>query len=189
MPSPIGHALAGVTVALLSRRFAPFHGSRFWVGSGFGFVAVCAVAAALADADFLLPLRHRGPSHSIGAAALAGLAAYAWWKLAQPRDDAGRVALVIALAYGTHVLCDWLGADSSAPRGLMALWPFSHEYFISDVDLFDSVDRRYWLDGFWRRNTIAVARELAILGPLTALAWWWWRRPPASGVRSRFSRR
>jgi inner membrane protein len=184
MPSPVGHALAGAAVALLSRRFTPLTGSKFPVsgarfvvpGFRFGFVAVCALAAALPDADFLLPMRHRGPSHSVGVAALVGLTTYAWLKFARSRGDAGRVALAIALAYGTHVLFDWLGADSSAPRGLMALWPFSSAFYISDLDVFDSVDRRYWLDGFWRRNVIAVTREVAILVPLVGIAWWFSRR-------------
>jgi hypothetical protein len=66
----------------------------------------------------------------------------------------------------SHTLLDWLGQDSSTPRGLMALWPLSHEYFISDVNLFGAVDRRYWLPGFWQRNTISLLRELAILLPL-----------------------
>ena len=161
MPSPVGHALGGLAVGFLLTSRAHWR-----------LLAACAVAAALADADFLLPMRHRGPSHSVGAAALAGLATYAWFKFARPRGDAGRVALAIALAYGTHVLFDWLGADSSAPRGLMALWPFSSAFYISDLDLFHSVDRRYWLDGFWRRNTMAVSREVAILAPLAGGAYW-----------------
>ena len=133
------------------------------------------VAAALPDVDFLLPIRHRGVSHSVGAAALAGGVVYAWLKL---RSDglAVRGALAVAIAYATHTLFDWLGADSSSPRGLMALWPFTHGYFISDLDVFNSVDRRYWLPGFWRRSLLSLARELVILTPLVALAFWWHRR-------------
>ena len=102
---------------------------------------------------------------------LAGILVYAWLKLFDARD-ALRWSVVMAVAYGTHVLLDWLGADSSAPRGLMALWPFSSAYYISDLDVFDSVDRRYWLEGFWRRNVVAVTREVAILGLLVGIAWW-----------------
>ena len=160
MPSPIGHALGGVAIGLLATS------SPRW-----RMIVACAVAAALADVDFLLPMRHRGLSHSIGAAVLAGAVAFAWLKFSAVRD-AARWSLVIAVAYATHVLFDWLGADTSAPRGLMALWPFSSSFYISDLDVFDSVDRRYWLKGFWRRNIIAVTREVAILAPLVGLAWW-----------------
>jgi len=52
----------------------------------------------------------------------------------------------------------------------MAFWPVSTGYYISNLDLFGAVDRRYWIDGFWRRNIAAFARELAILVPLAWLA-------------------
>jgi inner membrane protein len=165
MPSPVGHVLGGVAVGCLAGR-----------RPSWGFLALCGVAAALADADFLLPIRHRGISHSIGAAALAGAAAWAGVRLGTPRRDAARIGLAIGAAYATHVLFDWLGADSSAPRGVMALWPFSTNYVISDVSVFHSVERRYWIEGFWRRTAIGMAREVAILAPLAGLAWWWRRR-------------
>ena len=161
MPSPVGHALGGLAVGLVTSARPDWR-----------WLAVCACAAVLPDADFLLPIRHRGPSHSLGAVGIVGVTAFAWMKLSAHGRDAARVSLAIAAAYATHVLFDWLGADSSTPRGLMALWPFTTTFFISDLDVFSSVDRRYWLDGFWRRSAISLARELAILVPLVAAAWW-----------------
>ena len=130
---------------------------------------MCALAGALPDIDFLLPLRHRGPSHSVGAAVLIATATLA---LSGPLRGAARwrTAAAVGVAYLSHALLDWLGADSSTPRGLMALWPVSHTYYVSGVDLFNAVDRRYWLPGFWTRNLVALARELAILGPLAAIS-------------------
>jgi membrane-bound metal-dependent hydrolase YbcI (DUF457 family) len=165
MPSPVGHALGGLAVGLLVSSRADWR-----------LLAACAAAAAVADADFLLPIRHRGASHSVGAAVIAGLATYAWMKLVAVHRNPARLGFALAAAYGTHVLFDWLGADSSVPRGLMALWPFSTSFFISDADLFNSVDRRYWLPGFGRRIAVALVREMAILGPLVAAAFWWNRR-------------
>ena len=136
---------------------------------GWRLVAVYALAGALPDIDFLLPLRHRGPSHSLGAAVLVAavtLALTAWLRGAPH----WRIAAAGGLAYLSHALLDWLGADSSAPRGLMALWPVSHTYYVSGVDLFNAVDRRYWLPGFWTRNLVALARELVILGPCAAIS-------------------
>ncbi len=167
MPSPVGHALGGLAVGLIASSRPEWR-----------WLAVCACAAMLPDVDFLLPIRHRGPSHSIGAAAIVGAAAFAAMKLFAEARDAGRMCVVIAAAYATHVLLDWLGADSSAPRGLMALWPFSTGSYVSDLDVFNSVDRRYWLPGFWRRSAISLARELVVLGPFVVLAWWWRRGLP-----------
>ena len=159
MPSPVGHVLAGIAVGSLAAR-----------DRGWGLPLTCALAAAVPDIDFLLPIAHRGPTHSL----IAGLVAFvvtlaivrapAWGLRPRP------VAAVIACAVLSHVLLDWLGEDSSTPRGLMAFWPFSREYYISGLDLFDAVDRRYWRQGFWRHNLIAVAKEVAILLPLALLA-------------------
>ena len=147
-------------------------------------MAACAVAGAMPDIDFLLPLRHRGPSHGLGTAVLAFAASLLVLQLRAGLNDRLRIAAAVGLAYASHTLLDWLGADSSAPRGLMALWPVSSAYYISGVDIFNSVDRRYWLPGFWVRNTMALLRELAILGPVAALAvlaGWRSRSSPGGG--------
>jgi hypothetical protein len=54
----------------------------------------------------------------------------------------------------------------------MALWPFSHEYFMSPVALMPAISRRYWLPGFWAHNLRALAFELAVLTPLAIAVWW-----------------
>ena len=148
-------------------------------------LAVCAVAGALPDVDFLLPMRHRGASHGLGAALLAGLLAVALTGR-QPATGRARTGIAVALAYASHTLLDWLGADSSSPRGLMALWPVSSAYYISGLDLFNAVDRRYWLPGFWARNTVTLLREVALLGPVAALSMYrTLGRSSAQGARRR----
>lgn len=121
-----------------------------------------AVAAVAPDFDLLLIGAHRGPTHSIGAACLAGLIAYAVRRRAL-------FAAAIAAAWATHPLLDWLGSDGTPPVGLMALWPFSREYYESGVHVFLAISRRYWLPEFWLLNVRAVARELLVLGPLALI--------------------
>ena len=70
----------------------------------------------------------------------------------------------------SHTLLDWLGTDSTAPIGIMALWPFSREYYESSLHIFHAISRRYWLQEFWTFNLFALLRELLILGPITVLA-------------------
>jgi hypothetical protein len=132
--------------------------------------AVCGLAAVLPDVDFLLPVAHRGPTHSLLAGFATGIAAFVVMSAMSGKVAGRRIALLLALAVLSHVLLDWLGQDSSTPRGVMALWPFNTHYYISDVNVFKAVDRRYWLPGFWRRNLIAVARELLILVPVLVIA-------------------
>ena len=159
MPSPIGHVLGGIAAGSLAS------GDRRWPT-----VALFGLVAALPDVDILLPIPHRGPTHSIVAAIAAFVVALGVLSLRHQRPLRVGLATAIGLAVLSHTLLDWLGQDSSTPRGLMALWPFSREYFISDLNVFGAVDRRYWLPGFWQRNTISLAIELLILAPLTWLA-------------------
>jgi len=92
-----------------------------------------------------------------------------------PREFNRRLgwALAVAAAYGSHLLFDWLGSDTTPPIGIMALWPLSDAFFQSDVQLFMAISRRYWLANFWSHNLTAVAWEVGLLGPPTLVVWWW----------------
>jgi hypothetical protein len=130
-------------------------------------------AAVLPDIDFLWG-RHNMETHSLGAAVMAGLAVFAWTR---GRDL--RLAVLVAAAWASHVLFDWLGSDTTPPIGVMALWPFSADYYFAYAYWFEAISRRTHLPNFWSHNLWAVATELALLGPLTLLAAWWrgaWRR-------------
>ncbi len=74
--------------------------------------------------------------------------------------------LALAAAYGSHVLLDWLGSDSVAPIGVMALWPISSDFFLSDRRWFMSVCREVWQVRCWWHNAAGVTREILFLGPL-----------------------
>lgn len=154
MPSPIGHVLAGVASG------CAISGQKGWAS-----LAIFGIAGVVADIDLLLPLQHRGPSHSIGAVTLVVAAA-----VALKARGSSRFALSIAAAYASHLLLDWLGEDTWIPYGIAALWPFSSAHYVSGIDLFDPVDRRYWLPGFWRGNAMPIFREIAILGPIAAVS-------------------
>jgi inner membrane protein len=114
-----------------------------------------------ADVDFLFAA-HRGPSHGLGAAGLVGIVAF----LAMRQ---GRLSAAVAAAYASHTLLDWLGSDVAPPIGVMALWPFSREFYQSNVQIFHAISRRYWQPDFLMLNLRAVAWEVVLLGPLTAL--------------------
>ena len=146
MPSPIGHALGGAIVAHL---IAP------------SAVTFCAIAGVAPDLDFLWG-RHNMETHSLAAGVLAGAAIFAWKRNA-------RLAIAVTLAWASHVLFDWLGSDTTPPLGVMALWPFSSEYYFSNAFFFEAISRRYWLDNFISHNVWAVTREVLILGPPLAI--------------------
>ena len=134
-----------------------------WFDRPPGLMVLLVAAACVPDLDLLLG-QHNGASHSVGAAALAGLAA-----LAVTRRP--HLALAVAAAYGSHVLLDWFNRDTAPPLGVMALWPFSHEHFISPWPVLPPISRRYWLPGFWTHTLKVAVFELVVFGALAALAW------------------
>ena len=168
MPSPVGHALAGLASGWLIR------GNRIDGPDGRREAALFAGLGALADLDLLFGM-HSGPTHGVGAALLA--AAFAWspWIPAPARAQL-TLAVACMLAYASHTLLDWLGSDTSPPIGIMALWPLSREYYESGLHVFVAVSRRIWQpETFWMQNLTALMRELLILVPPLLLIGWFRR--------------
>jgi inner membrane protein len=174
MPSPLGHAMGGLVFGWLvaGRRGADRLAPRPGGGPGSWLetptvrqAAVFAGLGMLPDIDFLFGT-HNAYTHSVGAALIVGLAATALAGAHRARWGLGAAA-----AYGSHVLLDWLGRDTSPPIGVMALWPFSPDYYQSDVTIFMAILRQHWREDFLTHNALAVLREVAILGPILALVW------------------
>ena len=141
--------------------------------AGNGLTLACGVLAAAPDIDILFLSHfngHRTITHSIGAVFFVGLFAAAM--AAKSRRPIARVALMCAAAYGTHLLLDWLGADNFPPRGLQALWPFTREWYISDLDVFRQTARRHIASGpIMRQNALAIVQEIAVLLPIAVGLW------------------
>jgi inner membrane protein len=168
MPSPIGHALAGVAIAWTAdaidgRRSSP------------RLVALSAGLAMLPDIDLLVTGTHRTASHSVAAAAVVFIvASLVTGKVTQNRQPHARwrVALVCTAAFASHLLLDWLGADRFPPRGIQLAWPFSDRWFISDLDIFRQTARQHFFTApIIGQNIVAVVQEIAILVPGLALIW------------------
>jgi inner membrane protein len=167
MPTPGAHAIAGLAAAFLCNSAARRPGLSPSV-----LLAAAAVAVA-PDLDLLLPWTHRTYTHSLGGVVLAGFGV--WLILRRRIPNAAAATLAIAAGHASHLLLDWLGTDTSDPPGLMALWPFSTDFFLSGYDLFAEVSRRYWrLNDFVVWNLKALAWELVVLTPLLLVAWIIW---------------
>lgn len=162
----------------MSLVMAPKGLGAWGLGLGQNAWSLVVLAAVAPDIDFMWG-RHNMETHSLGVALLAGLAvlAYNWGK--NPR-----LALAVTLAWSTHVLFDWLGSDDTPPLGVMALWPLNSTFYFADAFVFEAISRRYWLANFVSHNLYAVAKEVAMLGPLAAILLWRRRKlrapkPPA----------
>ncbi len=158
MPSPLGHALGAAAAGWALAPPLPPATRQVAAGTvrrGLWFAAL----GMLPDLDLLVAGLHRGPTHSLSAALIAGLAAAALTRNA-------RLGAAAGCAYATHMLLDWLGADSSPPIGIMALWPLTSDYYQVSWPLFEAVWRHNDRPGFWSHNVKAVAKELMVLVPL-----------------------
>ena len=168
MPTPIGHAMGGLAAAFLVNSFA----RRPQLTPG--VVLACVAVAVSPDLDILVG-HHRSYTHSIGATGIVGLSS--WLVLRRRVPNASAVAAALTAAYGSHLLLDWLGKDTSRPPGLTIFWPFSSEYFMSGLDLFGEVSRRFWLPTeFILGNLGAVVWEAALLAPILIMTWARWSK-------------
>jgi len=174
MPSPIGHALAGLAVAWTSGLVTPPDSRRGNLGGADGWpgrrlVLTTMALAAAPDLDLLLPGAHRTATHSLAAAVAVTIIAAA----VTGQVTRWRTAVLCGISYASHLLLDWLAADNYPPRGIELLWPFSDRWFISNLDLFRQTARQQFLTApIIRQNLIAVAQELVILLPIVALVYW-----------------
>jgi membrane-bound metal-dependent hydrolase YbcI (DUF457 family) len=191
MPSPIGHTLAGLTVGWLFepdsgpapqdagphpglRKSAPaVHRRRDRVRAALAltpFAVACAAAAALPDADLLIPHFHRTASHSVTATLLI-LIVTAMVTGKVTRRPAWTLALALAGAHATHLLLDWLGTDRNPPAGLQIFWPFDSAFYISGWDIFPPVARGAIAARMLAINLNAAVWELVLMGPFAGAAW------------------
>jgi membrane-bound metal-dependent hydrolase YbcI (DUF457 family) len=203
MPSPFGHALAGLTVAWAADlipgdrawRSAPA-GASWYRRAGNGLSAACMALAMAPDLDLGFT-RHRTYTHSIGAVIVVGLltAAFAPAALARTalrrtgRRARLRISLMCAAAYASHLFLDWLGVDLYPPPGLQVWWPFDSGWYISGLDLFRQTRREQLFT--WpvlSQNFLAIAQEMAILGPI-AVALWLVRVKALAGLAAEETRR
>ena len=72
----------------------------------------------------------------------------------------------MAIAWGSHILLDWLSNDTRPPLGVMAWWPVTRDYYKAAIEIFPPVSRRWGDARFWSHNVWAAFVELALLGPV-----------------------
>jgi membrane-bound metal-dependent hydrolase YbcI (DUF457 family) len=168
MALPLVHAAAGY---LVYEALRPAGSHR---------LASLAVAVGMANApdlDFLPGLLigrpdafHRGVTHTLGAAlVVAAVAAALLGLLGRPRREVWSAALLVAVAWASHLAVDFVTADVVAPHGARFLWPFSGGYYIAPATLLSEVviDRSGplpFVHSLFAAHTLGVwAEELALL--------------------------
>ena len=161
----------------------------------------CALCAALTDIDLLYMPTHRTATHSVPVAVVLTIVAVVVTGWVTPIRDWCRryfgvesgtviVGLACGLAWSSHILLDWLGADANPPYGVQAFWPFSERWFFSGVNVFPGTQRR---DPLSTRamliNLRAAVQETLMMGSVAAAAWWFSTRKTRVLTSSRADRR
>jgi inner membrane protein len=187
MPSPIGHTLAALAIRWFGRPAGHEPPAAPRVRLLGPLSLACLAVAVLPDVDLLFYRWHRTVTHSVGATLLVMIIAAVVTGKVTGRIG-WRVVLVLGAAHASHVLLDWLGVDELQPRGIQALWPFSHDWYISNWDIFLPTERRNaWSQGSMLTNLRAVVSEIALLGPIAVVAWFTTRKrrsPAPTSVRA-----
>jgi len=200
VPSPLGHAVAGLAAgwliagapALKSLK-SPFHPAarplpatpsaprpdQPWIAT-WRAAFVFAGLAVSPDLDLLFHA-HSMYTHGLGAALAVTLAVAA---LTPAHARRWTAAFACGAAYATHTLLDWMGNDTTPPIGIMALWPLTSDYYESNLHFFMAITRRYWLPGFWTHNLIAMLREIGTLVPLALVIYFLRRRQPTTAPQA-----
>lgn len=135
-------------------------------------------AANIADLDLLIGLLvdgagvvHRAASHSISMTLVLALGAVLYLRgIGYART--GALGMLIFLALCSQLFVDWISYDDSPPRGILLLWPFQADYFMSEINVFLNVrrDNLTTLEVIGH-NAKALALELALLGPPAFILW------------------
>jgi inner membrane protein len=173
MPSSVGHAL-GAMIAGAAVDARP-KSRRELVAR----IVILSLLGAGPDLDLLIG-QHRAETHSLGATlVVAGAATLLRLPLASTRWG---IFLAAAGAWGSHLILDMLGEDSSMPFGVEWLWPISTTYFSTGWDVFLPIARRWYTERYLAETIAAIVRETLILGPVLVLVVLARRR---GGTRSR----
>jgi inner membrane protein len=166
MPSPLAHMAAGYSVyQIYNLTYRPT-----WKTSGTAHATVPVTlfigASLLPDVDAVLGLLlgnfgrlHNQGTHSLFVGLVAALAVAGIVHVAR-RQGAIHWAALTFICYALHLFMDSL----TTGRGVMLLWPFSAERFLSPVSLFQGV---HWSQGW--ANAITVGTVMSEL-PVVLLA-------------------
>lgn len=171
MPSPLAHTLAGalLTSGLMGRDRDP---EKIFGLSWPGLLGAVAIFSLLPDLPTVVGLFtgdlaafHNRQEHSL-VAGLVVASALAWICSALTSTRGWHWFVLILTCYWLHVGMDFL----TVGRGVMVLWPWSHERFGSPIRVFYGL---HWSEGWmsWR-HLWTVLTELALFGALAVLILW-----------------
>lgn len=155
----------------------------------------CVVLANLPDVDYFFGivkgapnLYHRQFTHSLGFALAIGVLCglFFYWR----GHRFWPLFALSSIATYSHVALDFFGLDTSAPHGVIALWPLSQAYFMSPVPIFSNLIKGDTISGFVKavfklHNVLALIREIVVFAVLLVLQNWFIKNRLAFSVMTK----
>ena len=161
MPTSVGHSLLGYILYLIFKR-------NYRLIENWKTVLFYIFIANAPDLDFIPGICighanrfHHGITHTLGFFVFFATILYWVPKLRKKKNF-----IIFFLLYFTHVIVDFLGADTSYPFGVMLFWPFTKKYFISSYSIFLDIHKTTLYSLFDLHNFEAMALEALIFLPV-----------------------
>jgi len=133
LPSPLAHALAGLTIATIWKPRERVLATTVVVLVAAGLPDVDVFPVLLLGSKVPRALAHHHAVHSVCFAAASTLALALLLPLGRSFRAAWAVLFVAALS---HLGLDMCGHDPYRPYGIPVFWPFSQQYWHAPFDLF-----------------------------------------------------
>ncbi|MCD6472392.1 metal-dependent hydrolase [Candidatus Aerophobetes bacterium] len=104
---------------------------------------------------------HHGITHTLGFSIFVALILCLVPKFRKKKNF-----IIFFLLYFTHVIADFLCADTTSPFGVMLFWPFTKKYFISFYTIFLDIHKTTLRSLFDLHNFKAIIIEVLIFLPI-----------------------
>lgn len=169
MPSPVGHSLIGLAIGLAYylprgitwRGVIPaIYKYRLPIFLAFFF-------ALSPDLDLLpgffvgeLNRYHHLYTHTLGWVLIIALIAWVVWRSSS--KIGWREFAFVFLLGASHLFADWLCEDTHPPYGIMAFWPITDTYYISNLQLFGGLKKQTLQELFTTWSNIGVVANEAL---------------------------
>jgi len=161
VPTSVGHSLLGYILYLIFRK-------NYKLIKNWKAILFYLFIANAPDLDFIPGMCighanrfHHGITHTLGFSIF-----FALILCLVPKFRKKKNFIIFFLLCFTHVIVDFLGADTRYPFGVMLFWPFTKKYFISPYSIFLGIHKTTLRSLFDLHNFKAIALEVSIFLPI-----------------------
>jgi inner membrane protein len=168
MPSSVGHSLLGFSIYLIFNK-------KINLRQNWKIILLYIFCANIPDLDLLpgalkgdINKYHHGITHTLGFSIFLALIVALVLKIKKSNKILFPFLLTFLLPF-SHIALDLFAQDTRSPYGVMLLWPFTNQYFVSFPLFLQILRGPSWLSIFNSANVGALLRELIIFLPIIGI--------------------